>query len=293
MASGDTRLIKNAAARVYGQGIDWATGEVLTGGLGSLAGLATISKDGAAFASTGVTATEIGTTGFFSVDITAAEFTSNLTVLKTEISGVADFVRVLEPEPACDSGVLQAGVQGGGTLRSGASAVDSFYNGLEIEIVRGTGAGQTRTITTYVGSTKVFTVDRDWGTTPSTDSVYKIYYRSPAQGAAAVANANILYWNAVGVSAAGALFFNAFTHSSIVDTAPTVNSFKGNTSLMSATNDFYNRQLIIFTSGALSGAPARIITAYSGSTRLMTVYPPFPTAPSNGDLFLITGYVPG
>lgn len=291
MASSDTRLLKNAAARVYGCIKDNTTGRVITGGLTTLA--ATISKDGAAFAATGVTVTEIGTTGFFSVDITAAEFTSYVTVLKAESadSDSVDFIATLYPEEACDSGVAQAGAASTITLRSGASAVDSFYNGLEVEIVRGTGIGQTRTITAYVGSTKVATVDVAWGTNPDSTSVYKVHHRSPSQISNAAANANLTHIASTGVATGAANFFSGFTYGPIVDTGTTTNAFKGDTTYFSSTNDFYKNQFAVFSTGTLAGV-ARKITAYAGSTRQFTVYPPLPAAPANGVYFFVTGYAP-
>lgn len=51
------------------------------------------------------------------------------------------------------------------------SSEDDIYNGLEIYVSSGTGAGQTKTITDYVGSTRIATVS-SWTTVPSTDSYY-------------------------------------------------------------------------------------------------------------------------
>lgn len=55
------------------------TGNPLTGGLTSLA--AAISKDGGAFASTTNVPVEIGTSGFVSIDLTAAEMNANVILL--------------------------------------------------------------------------------------------------------------------------------------------------------------------------------------------------------------------
>lgn len=56
-----------------------------------------------------------------------------------------------------------------------ASDTDDFYNGLDILISRGPGAGQTRTIVDYNGTTKVAFVDSDWDTLPTTESRYIIF----------------------------------------------------------------------------------------------------------------------
>jgi Tfp pilus assembly protein PilW len=47
-----------------------------------------------------------------------------------------------------------------------ASSVDDFYNGQTINIIGGTGAGQSRTIIDYDGDTWTATVEPDWDTAP-------------------------------------------------------------------------------------------------------------------------------
>lgn len=72
------------------------------------------------------------------------------------------------------TGTAQAGAASTITLAAGASATDDEYNNLYIVITGGTGSGQTRRITDYVGSTKVATVDEDWDTQPDATSTYSI-----------------------------------------------------------------------------------------------------------------------
>lgn len=79
------------------------------------------------------------------------------------------------------SGVLQSftGTATSGTtstivLPSGASSVNDFYNGMTIKITAGTGIGQTRTISDYVGINRTVTVSENWSTTPDATSVVKI-----------------------------------------------------------------------------------------------------------------------
>lgn len=71
-------------------------------------------------------------------------------------------------------GTAQAGAATTITLASNFPAVDDLYNTNEIEIIQGTGIGQVRTISDYVGSTKVATVSTAWTTTPDSTSVYAI-----------------------------------------------------------------------------------------------------------------------
>lgn len=60
------------------------------------------------------------------------------------------------------------------TLAGGASAVDNFYQGMPLYITGGTGNGQFAIIASYVGSTKVATLDRTLGVALNATSVYKI-----------------------------------------------------------------------------------------------------------------------
>lgn len=68
----------------------------------------------------------------------------------------------------------QAGAASTITLDASASATDSVYNNCQIMLIGGTGAGQFRMITAYVGSTKVATVNRAWSTNPGASSVFII-----------------------------------------------------------------------------------------------------------------------
>jgi hypothetical protein len=86
----------------------------------------------------------------------------------------------LQPDAgALHSGTAQAGAAGTLTLAAGASSTTDLYKGNRLKIYSGTGAGQTRTITAYNGSTKVATVDWNWTTTPDNTSLYAVL---PADG---------------------------------------------------------------------------------------------------------------
>ena len=60
------------------------------------------------------------------------------------------------------------------TLDAGASAVNDYYNGLSVFITSGTGSGQLRTISDYVGSSKLATVSVNWTTNPDSTSVNEV-----------------------------------------------------------------------------------------------------------------------
>lgn len=75
-------------------------------------------------------------------------------------------------------------VQASGTATAGATTtltdtkarkeVDDYWKGGQIQILAGTGSGQTRDITTNIQSTGVITVDPAFTTTPDTTSTYRI-----------------------------------------------------------------------------------------------------------------------
>lgn len=73
------------------------------------------------------------------------------------------------------SNTAQAGGASTITLDASASAVDDFYNGASILTTGGTGAGQFRIITDYVGATKVTTVDAAWATNPDNTTTFAIF----------------------------------------------------------------------------------------------------------------------
>lgn len=60
------------------------------------------------------------------------------------------------------------------TLDLNADPRDDYYNGAQIMITSGNGEGDIRTITDYVGSTKVATVGEAWSTNPNSSSVFSI-----------------------------------------------------------------------------------------------------------------------
>jgi len=59
-------------------------------------------------------------------------------------------------------------------LATGASSVDGTYVDTYIKITSGTGSGQNRVITAFVGATRTATVATPWTTTPTSTSVYSI-----------------------------------------------------------------------------------------------------------------------
>lgn len=80
----------------------------------------------------------------------------------------------LDVSANANTGTAQAGAAGTITLAAAASATDNLYRREMVRIVSGTGQGQARVITGYVGSTKVATIDENWITNPDSTSVYVI-----------------------------------------------------------------------------------------------------------------------
>lgn len=76
---------------------------------------------------------------------------------------------------AAVTGTAQAGSTSSTiVLATGASSTNDAYNGMYVRITGGTGSGQVRLITDYVGSTRTATVSPNWTTTPDATSTYSV-----------------------------------------------------------------------------------------------------------------------
>jgi hypothetical protein len=140
---------------------------------------------------------------------------------------------------------VQSGTASGGASStitlSGASTTNDFYRGCSINILSGTGTGQIRMITGYVGSTGVATVESPWIIIPDTTSLYSI-----------VSVPGLTYFSNIGVATAGS------------GTTITLEA------AASATDHYYEGCFIAITGGTGSGQ-AKEITGYVGSTKVATV----------------------
>ena len=145
-------------------------------------------------------------------------------------------------------------------LDTGASSTDGVYDPATVYIESGTGAGQSRLITQYVGSTRTATVDRDWRVAPAADSVFVIQatigFNSTNEGLAQGGTATTIILNA------------------------SANSV----------DDCYNGQLVFLKSGTGQDQVA-IVEDYTGSTRTATIR----TRRANGQWAVVpdstTGYM--
>ncbi len=97
-----------------------------------------------------------------------------------------DILALTTPSTFSDQGIAQAGASTTVTLQSTASATNSVYVGSIVTILSGTGSGQTREITGYVGSTKVATVDSAWSVNPDSTSGYAVIPTSSADSSGLV-----------------------------------------------------------------------------------------------------------
>jgi hypothetical protein len=188
------------------------------------------------------------------------------------------------------SGTAQAGASTTITLVSGASAVNDFYKNDLVYILSGTGAGQSRFISAYVGSTKVATVSA-WATNPDATSVYVILPFGAIAGATAptASEVAVAVWDELRASHVSAGSFGQYfatVFRSGTAQAGTSSSITLDASA-SATNDLYKYSIISVVGGTGAGQ-SRQINGYTGSSKVATVGVNWTTAPSSDSVFLIT-----
>ncbi len=200
---------------------------------------------------------------------------------------------------------------------SGPSTVSDYYNQALVVITGGTGAGQSRTIYDYIGSsTKKAYVNRSWRTAPDNTSTYIIL----PQG---IPQSNLTYWvgdATVGSAMSGAYnqtnFSSFWTNNSTISSATlnnltdvheqsivetgswlfnglcvttggtTTNVILGGSGSPSSVNDFYKDYVATVYTGP-AAKETRVITAYNGTTKALTVSPAFSTAPTDSSKIVI------
>jgi hypothetical protein len=177
------------------------------------------------------------------------------------------------------------------TLDGSASAVDDFYNNQAIFIVSGTGVGQGRIISDYVGSTKVATVST-WATNPSSDSVFVIVPFGSIPGASAPTAAEVAdaVWDELLAghtteASYGALMQSGQLHVGTAQ-AGAASSITFDATGSSATNDLYNYQYVTIRSGTGAGQ-TRQITDYNGTTKVATTNLAWTTTPSTDSEYIV------
>lgn len=102
---------------------------------------------------------------------TAAALATVDDFLDTEVAATLAAVLNLVGASYTRTGTAQGGAAGSIDLDTGASSTDDFYNNQLVVIASGTGAGQSRFISDYTGSTRRATV-ATWVTNPDSTSVF-------------------------------------------------------------------------------------------------------------------------
>lgn len=189
-----------------------------------------------------------------------------------------------------NSGTAQAGGATTITLASGASATNDYYKNDGIQILSGTGAGQFRFITAYVGSTKVATVSA-WATNPDATSVYTIIPFGAIAGATApTASENaIAVWDELRASHVTTGTFGQYYQQVFRSATAQAGSSSSITldASASATNDLYKYSIISIIAGTGAGQ-ARQCNGYTGSSKVATVGVNWTVAPASDSVFMVT-----
>jgi len=179
-----------------------------------------------------------------------------ITASELATTAVAEIVDAVWDEPLT-SGTHDVGYSAGQRLRylilSGAN---NIFNQNIISIVSGTGAGQTRLIAEYNGTSKVATVDRAWDTNPASGSVYEILPFS-----------SILLADHGTAQAGGASSITLASTASAV-----TNAYVGS---------------VVYLSSGTGVGQARVITAYNGTSKVATISDNWTTTPDSTSVYKV------
>lgn len=217
MASTDAMPVprKNAAYRVTFP-LFKSDGTLITGA----AGLdSEVSKDGGAFSDCTAEATEIGSSGFYYLDLSATEMNADTVavVVKTSSTGAVYPTFVFYPEEAGDVrvnvtawdgnvlsslvgalplfGVIESGTAQAATantlqMRSAAGHGDNTLVGATVLAYGSTqGYWQAATAASNVGSTDTITMESNWAVTPTGTISYLVFPTAPGASPAVIAAA--------------------------------------------------------------------------------------------------------
>lgn len=138
------------------------TGVILT------SGDVQISKDGGSFANVTNTPSEIGTTGRYTVVLTAAEMDASWVHLYVTKSGVDDHDQMIATSANPSGTVVTDGSNSASTFKTDRteSTTDFWKDGL-ILFTTGSLAGQVKKVNAYNGTTKFITITGSFTSTPS------------------------------------------------------------------------------------------------------------------------------
>ncbi len=158
----------------------WDNQDAVHGGLSCLPNTA-VTTNGSLITSGSGTAQLTVTGGLASANSTqinsSATGAANLALAFNDTAGSVPWTGIV------DQGTAQAATGTTIQLRSAAAFADNELVGAVVEVATATtGAGQTRTITAYVGATDTATVDT-WSTTPTGTVTYKVWAAAPGPAA--------------------------------------------------------------------------------------------------------------
>jgi hypothetical protein len=134
-----------------------------------------VSLDGGAFADCANEIVEIGTDGWYSITLEAAEMQASSVAYKM-ISGDYGYHATLYPV-RCGTVATGTAAAGGAatlTLANGSTIVDDEYVGYILQLTGGTGSGQAARIIDAAASTRVLTVQSNWLTQPDETTTYAV-----------------------------------------------------------------------------------------------------------------------
>lgn len=245
------------------------------------------------------TAVTMGNGAVWKYSLSASEMqaTSKVTVTTVDAAtkAVEDQCFTVEIDYGIRSNTAQAGASSTITLDSSASATDNFYAGEFLEIIGGTGVGQVRRIASYVGSTKVATVDSAWATNPDSTSIFRIGFLTSGNVNTTHIASTIQTARDIGASvlpASGSISRATFAADTGLQTTRSNTAQAGangtitlDASASSVTN-YYLGQIIYITGGTGVGQ-SRPIISYDGSTKVATVSYDWKTNPDNTSTFAI------
>lgn len=214
--------------------------------------------------------TEIATTsGTYYLDLITFETTgSNVSlIVKTSTSGAkTTFLSIpIVRLPILESGTAQAGAASTITLASTASAKDNFYAGLYVQNsnnVPSNAQGQTRKIISYVGSTKVATVEAAWGTNPSSSTTYDILIPLTVNLAAVLCQ-RMPDWGTAGVPKVDTAYLAGTAQTGRDIGASVLLSTGTGTGQLDFTSGVVKSSLVQILGNAISGTAAQISAAFT------------------------------
>jgi hypothetical protein len=203
-------------------------------------------------------------------------------------------------DAACSvrSGTAQTGSASTITLDSGASSTNNLYQDALVFITGGTGAGQVRSIISYVGSTKVASIYPNWTTNPDLTSTFTLLpmgqvdvgcwnNHSVSSTISGIPDVNLTTWlgstpNSLNIGKVDAVCAIRTGTCQAGSTSTTIIFDSG----ASTVNDLYKDCLVLLAFGPGIGQVASI-QSYTGSTRTATIFPAWQSTPTASTQFII------